>query len=349
MGGPQALELIAACQGIDYAACDGYELALLSGRCHAKMGHTQRARECYGAALDLARDQRQRLPAVIGLATALNLLEQMEAEEALLDEAIDAALAAGVEDGLAELYYLKGNIYFPRGDFARSRQLHVEAQRHAHSKDTEARALSGIGDSYYAQGRFVTAHRVFRVCLDVCEQHGLADIEASNRFMLGTVRLYLNQTEGALEDALASAELGRRVGNRRAEIVSRLTAGWALMSMGQAGQARRQVEQGLALAQQIGAARFEPFLNESMVRVLLHEGRHGEAHELALQAWQMVLRHKLEKFIGPWILATLALVEPDASARAGALEQDADWLRAPGAHQAALQALMRSGHAAGLG
>jgi predicted ATPase/transcriptional regulator with XRE-family HTH domain len=316
-----ALDLIETCQRIDYAPRDEYRLQLLSGQCHAKMGHTGEARSAFAAALELAPDQARKMPAVIGLATALNVLEDLRAEEALLDGAIADATAAGVKDGLGELYYLKGNIYFPRGDFAMSRQLHEQAQRHARSRETEARALSGIGDSYYAQGRMVTAQHVFRECLDLCEKHGLAEIEASNRFMLGTTRIYLNQTSRALEDALASAELGSKVGNRRAEIVSRLTAGWALLSTGQAAQARAQVEQGLDLARKIGASRFEPFLNESMVRVLLLEDQPRAAHELALQAWDAVERLKLHKFIGPWVLSTLALVEPDGEASAAALER----------------------------
>ncbi|MDL2356725.1 MAG: AAA family ATPase [Pseudomonadota bacterium] len=310
-----ALALIDLCQRIDYAPADAYRLQLLRGQCHAKIGQTPAAKAAFAAALALAAGQPQRIAAVIGLAGALNVLEEMAAEEFLLDQAIDAARAAGVEEGLAELYYLKGNIYFPAGDFARSRELHELSQRHARSRDIEARALSGIGDSYYAQGRIVTAHGVFSTCLALCEAHGLADIEASNRFMLGTARIYLNQTDGALADALASAEQGSRVGNRRAEIVSRLTAGWALLSAGRAALARQQVEVGLALARQIGATRFEPFLSESLVRVLLLEGEPAAAHALALQAWAMVERQKLHKFIGPWVLSTLALVEPDPAAR----------------------------------
>ncbi|MEO7495480.1 MAG: AAA family ATPase [Massilia sp.] len=324
IGGHQylaALELVGVCLRIDYAPRDDYRLQLLSGKCRAKMGQTPLAKAAFSAALGLAAGQAQRNAAVIGLATALNVLEDLAAEEVLLDRAIDASLAAGVEEGLGELYYLKGNMYFPTGNFARSRELHELAQRHARSRETEARALSGIGDSYYAQGRIVTAHGVFRDCLALCEAHGLAEIEASNRFMLGTARIYLNQTVGALHDALGSAELGRLVGNRRSEIVSRLTAGWALLSLGRVPEARRQIEQGLELARAIGASRFEPFLNESMVRVLLAEDQPAQAHALALQAADAVRRNKLDKFIGPWVLSTLALVEPDAAARAEALER----------------------------
>ncbi|TFW27733.1 AAA family ATPase [Massilia horti] len=321
-----ALDLIETCQRVDYAPRDEYRLQLLAGQCHAKMGHTAQARDAFAAALGLAEGQAQRVPAVIGLATALNVLEDLRTEEALLDQAIGEAAAAGSDEGLGELYYLKGNIYFPRGDFAMSRQLHEQAQHHARSKETQARALSGIGDSYYAQGRMVTAQQVFRDCLALCEAHGLADIEASNRFMLGTTRIYLNQTLDAMADALASAELGSKVGNRRAEIVSRLTAGWTLLSTGQAFDARAQVEQGLDLARKIGASRFEPFLNESMVRVLLLEGKHDEAHALALQAWDSVERLKLYKFIGPWVLSTLALVEPDEQTSASMLARGQELL-----------------------
>ncbi|WP_332877168.1 AAA family ATPase [Massilia sp. S19_KUP03_FR1] len=317
----QALDLLELVQRIADQPVDAYRVQLASGRCHAKMGQTQRAKAAFSAALDLAQGQQQRVAAVIGLATALNVLEDLVAEEALIDDALAAARAAGVDDGLAELYYLKGNIYFPAGNFTRARQLHELSQRHAQQPDTAARALSGIGDSYYAQGRIVTAHGYFRDCLALCEAHGLADIEASNRFMLGTARIYLNETEGALTDALASAELGRKVGNRRAEIVSRLTAGWALLSLGRVAQARQQVELGLATTGAIGASRFEPFLNESMVRVLLLEGQGDAAYALALASWDAVERNKLHKFIGPWVLSTLALVEPDAAAGVARLAQ----------------------------
>jgi tetratricopeptide (TPR) repeat protein/transcriptional regulator with XRE-family HTH domain len=317
----EALALIelAACLGT--LPVDRYRLALATGQCHAKMGRTPQARTAFAAALELANNHPQRVAAVIGLATALNVLEDLVAEEALIDATLADARAAGIDDGLAELYYLKGNVYFPAGDFARARQLHELSQRYAQQPGTSARALSGIGDSYYAQGRIVTAHRYFRDCLALCEQHGLADIEASNRFMLGTARIYLNETEGALGDALASAELGRRVGNRRAEIVSRLTAGWALLSLGRVALARQQVELGLDTSRAIGASRFEPFLNESMVRVLLLEGQADEAHALARASWDAVERNKLHKFIGPWVLSTLALVEPDADASLAYLAQ----------------------------
>ncbi|WP_085317737.1 ATP-binding protein [Derxia lacustris] len=266
---PAALELARAGVAVDYAPTDPVAAHLLCGEIAARHGLTQEAHDRFAAAHDQAGDVGQRLAAAVGLARMLNLLERLDAEERLIDTSLPLAQAAGESARLAELHYLKGNLYFPRGDFATLRHHQSEALRHARGAgavETEARALSGLGDSYYAEGRMTTAASVFRDCLALCERHGLVEIEAANRFMLGTVRLYANQTELALADALASAEIGSRAGNRRATVVSRLTAGWAWLSLGRPDAALPEIEAALALALELGVARFEPFLLESRAR-----------------------------------------------------------------------------------
>jgi len=188
------------------------------------------------------------------------------------------------------------------------------------------RALSGLGDSWYAAGRMGTALDAFRNCVQLCEEHGLAEIEASNRFMLATTRIYANETEGALRDALLSAELGQRVGNRRAEIVSRLTAGWVLLSLSRLDEAQQQILQGLELARAMGAARFEAFLLESQARLHLARGQLDQARHHIRSAWQIVEQQRLQQFIGPWVLGTLALLDERKSERKNALAEGAAWL-----------------------
>lgn len=70
--------------------------------------------------------------------------------------------------------------------------------------EDEARALSGIGGAEYAAGRMLSAYRTFSRCLALCERHALGRVEAANRFMPGTVRIYL----GVLDRA-ALTGLGR--------------------------------------------------------------------------------------------------------------------------------------------
>lgn len=318
----KALELIQQCSGIDYCKKDDYALNMLAGQATLKMGLTQEARVHYDSAMQGAPSPLERLHAVLGLARTLNLLDELDAEEVLLDAALEQATPLGAHAVLAHLYYLKGNIYFPRGDAARCRELHTLALQHARQGgdvDMEVRALSGLGDASYAAGRMGTALDAFRSCVALCEQHGLTEIEASNRFMLATTRLYANDTVGALDDAIASAELGLRVGNRRAEIVSRLTASWLLLSLSRLDEAQDQVKQGLELARAMGAARFEAFLLESLARVHLARGQPELARHQIRSAWQIVERQRLHHFIGPWVLGTLALLEERKSERQEAL------------------------------
>lgn len=306
-----ALELVELGRGVTYAPVDAYALALLGAEAALKTGRTQQARGGFEQAVELAQAPGERLEAVLGLARTLNLLEELDAEIALIDASVPVASAVDSKAPLAQLLYLKGNVYFPRGDFATARRHHEQALAHAREsgdKRTEALALSGLGDSYYAEGRMKTAHGVFGECLALCHAHGFADVEASNRFMLATTAIYLGQSEVALADALASATLGMRVGNRRAEIVSRLTASWVLTAMGRAEEARRQVDAGLELVHALKALRFEPFLLESLARVCLVEGKDEEAEAHVVRAWALVEERKLERFIGPWVLGTLALV-----------------------------------------
>jgi len=326
---PAALDLIKQCAAIDYSARDDFQLSLLAGQVTLKMGLTQEARVHYREALQAAPAPAERLEAVLGLARTLNVLEQLEAEEALLDEALPLAADLGAHAISANLCYLKGNIYFPRGDSASCRTWHTQALAHAQKSanvEMQVRALSGLGDSWYAAGRMGTALDAFRNCVQLCEEHGLAEIEASNRFMLATTRIYANETEGALRDALLSAELGQRVGNRRAEIVSRLTAGWVLLSLSRLDEAQQQILQGLELARAMGAARFEAFLLESQARLHLARGQLDQARHHIRSAWQIVEQQRLQQFIGPWVLGTLALLDERKSERKNALAEGAAWL-----------------------
>ncbi|EPC03673.1 hypothetical protein L861_19255 [Litchfieldella anticariensis FP35 = DSM 16096] len=319
-----ALALLQQCQEIDYAPRDDYHLEMLHAQICVAMGLTQEARTHYDAARHMAANDQALIDACIGLARTLNLLDELDEEERLLDRILPEARKLQAHAALAEIYYLKGNIYFPRGDFSRCREYQeraLEEARASEGKTTEIQALSGLGDSHYAEGHMLSAHRVFERCVALCRQHGHADLEASNLFMLGTVRIYTNDTQAALEDTLVATELGERVGNRRAEIVARLTAGWILLSQARPEAASQHVETGLELARGMGANRFEAFLLESQARLKLVEGQFDVARNLIRTAWQIVERHHLHHFIGPWVLGTLALLEERESERQVALEK----------------------------
>ena len=317
-----ALDLSAQCSAHDSTRYSSFTLALLQAHATAGMGQMAQARERYDHALMLAGRPQEKIDAVIGLATTLNILDELDEEERLIDETLPLARSVNADASLAKLLYLKGNIYFPRGNFSECRRHHEEAVQHARASgmaETEARALSGLGDSYYAQGRMQKAYDVFSDCIGMCDQHGYLNIAASNRSALGSTRLYLGQPDKAVADALHSADLARKVGNKRAEIFSRLTAGWVLVATGDLERADDEVNHALDLTRAMGASRFEPFLMESAARIAWQRRMPELAEQHIMSAHAAVERQQLHRFIGPWILGTVALFTQDPVVRKKAL------------------------------
>lgn len=320
----EALTLLRQCQAIDYAQHDDYRLHSLHAKACMAMGLMQEAHRHYELARQAAGDDGQHIHASIGLARVLNMLDELDREERELDDVHPLAEAEGDHAALADICYLKGNIDFPRGNYAQSRRYHGKALEHARLSGetrTEIQALSGLGDAHYAEGRMLSTLRNFAHCVALCRRHGHPDLEAANLFMLGTARIYTNETGKALDDCLNAADLGRRVGNRRAEIVARLTAGWILLSRAAHEAAAREIDTALEIARTMGANRFEAFLLESQARAELIAGEPEKARNTIRTAWHLVQRFSLYRFIGPWVLGTLALLEEHDDERRRALER----------------------------
>lgn len=289
------------------------DLLLLRGDVARDLGQGQASLEAFHTALGEATTVWHRLAAQIGMISTMRILDQLEDAERIIAEAEQTEPTTALLPHLSKLHYLKGSLAFPKGDMKGCLAAHSTARdlaKRAAEPELEARALSGLGDAYYAQGRMFRAYEVIEDCLALCEMHHLTAVEAANRFMRGTLRIYMNQTEPALDDALRSAELARSVGQFRPEIVSRLVAGWVMQSMNRGAEARAQIELGLEAVGHLGAKRFEPFLQETLVRVALAEGDHEGARHLAGRMLDTARQLKLMNFIGPWVLATAALASP---------------------------------------
>ena len=309
--------LIAAERGLELSAAPAADVAsalrLLKGDSLRELGRANDSVEAFNNALELASTDLERSRALLGIAAGQNLNDNRDAALQALKQAEAIADETAQLDDLSRLHYLRGAIGFASGTIEACSTSHGHAlvfARRARSPLLEARALSGLGDAEYARGRMRKAFDYFEHCLALCEEHGLGQVEAANRFMLGTVRIYLNQLDRALEDALGSATMAARVGHKRAEIVSRLTCGWIYIARAEFDQAEAQATAGLKLAIEIGARRFEPFLNESIARIQLARGERTAAQSTLADA-MVVCRETGLAFIGPWVLATQALVSED--------------------------------------
>ncbi|RKH63783.1 adenylate/guanylate cyclase domain-containing protein [Corallococcus sp. AB049A] len=351
----QALGLVRRGRELAREAHEKGPLLLLEGELLREMGAVQDSLALYRSVLSLAADPALVCRAKIGLAGGMRVSDDIDGALACLDEAQALGTAQGLTAELAQIHYLRGSLYFPRGNLAGCLEQHSAAHayaRRAGLPEREAHALSGLGDAYYAQGRMQSARGYFHECLELCRRFGFGKIEAANRFMIATVRIYMNELEGALADALASAAMAAQVGHKRAEIISRLTAGWILLDYQRDEEALGQARQGLALAGALGARRFEPFLNETVARVLMRRGERQKAREL-LESSLVYVRQHAASFIGPWLLGTLALATDDAEQRRQALTEG-ERLLASGCvshnhyrlHQAGMEACLAAGETA---
>lgn len=306
-----AVELAQQCDRFPERAAASFSLTLLRARAMAGLGMTAMARDHFQRAMILAQQSADRIEVALGLAPVLNILDCLDEEELLLAQTVPLARQLQADSALARLFQLLGNLYFPRGDYARSRQHHEQALHYAQlSQDVEmaARATSGIGDSYYSAGGMARAYELFDRCVSMGEQNGLLSVEASNRGARASTAIYLGRPVEALHDADNAVRRSRQVGDRRAEIFSRLTASWVLVAGAAHGRASEELGCALELARETGAARFEAFILEGMARVAFHEGRQAHAEQHIEQAAALVESQQLHAFVGPWVYGTMALV-----------------------------------------
>jgi tetratricopeptide (TPR) repeat protein len=195
------------------------------------------------------------------MAAAMRVTDAYDEAFEALDRAQEVARAEDLAKELSRIHYYRGSLYFPLGNIdgcLAEHQQALDAAVQAASPEQEALALSGLGDAYYARGQMITALDYFRGCVELSRVHGFGRIEMANQYMIAWNRTYLNEIAGALEDANGAIEAAARAGHKRAEIVAQLAAARLHVERADMVAAERHVEQGLALAESLGANRFKP-------------------------------------------------------------------------------------------
>ena len=290
---------------------------------HAEaVSHFTKGLEAIGSAIDAPEQADRALALLLGLLASLRILGRYD--DAL--DALDRAEALATRDGraldLANIHYLRGNIFFPLGDADRCRKEHEIALTHARdagSAEFEARALGGLADADYLQGRMVTAFANYDHCIDVCRSHGFANIEVANLPMRAWGRYYQSDVVGALDDCLAGIDGAARDSRYREEMLARAASCFFLWEMGDFETSRAQTEIASDLARRLGARNFEPFCLLNLAIIVADEDS-GEATRLAEQSVE-ICREAGVAFVGPWALGSLALVSRDRDQRQKALDE----------------------------
>jgi class 3 adenylate cyclase/predicted ATPase len=296
---------------------DRYALNMLRGELLRVTGAGSPAISAYQTALAVASDPAQRCRALLGVAAGQRLIAGVDKALVALDEAEPLARLAGLTRELAELHSTRGNLYFALGRVDECRTAHKTAHELAielDDKEWEARALSGLADAYYLEGRMRTASEHFRACVALSDQHGFLRVAIANRVMVGHCRLYLNEFDAALADMLASRDAAVRIGDRYAEMIALQSSGLLLTACARYAEAEPYQLQGRALAETLGTKRYLAVLLAHQAESLQARGRLDEAHACLIDALALAREFGMG-FCGPMILGLFQRMGADARSR----------------------------------
>ncbi|WP_321934682.1 adenylate/guanylate cyclase domain-containing protein [Paraburkholderia sp. J8-2] len=308
---------------------DRHALACCKGELQRDLGDIAGSIETWRAALAAAPDDASLCRCQLGLAEGLRVSEGLDEALDLLDAAQRIAERDDRVAELASLHYLRGNIYFPLGKIDACSTEHERGLVYARRlglPEAEARALGGLADAAYAQGRMRTAFRHFSDCVALSREHGCGRIEVANRSMQGFSRIYLNDPRQAREDAVAAVGAAELVGQPRAQLLGETLGVFSCYELGdmQAMQVHLDLER--RVIRQLGARRFEAQNVEMQGRVWLADGRRSEALE-ALREAIAISREVGTQFSAPKALSALAGAVDEHDERLRLLAEGEDLLR----------------------
>jgi tetratricopeptide (TPR) repeat protein len=291
-------------------------------------GRTDDAIAAFRESVDLAASTGERARGWLGLAASLRIVDRYDEALAALGHAEQAAAAETDPRLMAQLWTLRGNLHFPRGELDECLGAHgraLEFAREAAAPEDIARALGGLGDAQYQRGRMQAAHVEFSRCVALCEQHGFAGLRLSYLPMLATTEAYLGNFESALEISERSEAAAAQAGDLRTQLLSQSLRASVEVYRANYRQALLASERGVSLAREIGARRFEAealILRGLAARGL---GNHALAQE-SLADGVAITREAARTYCGPWALASLALATGDQTRSRALLDEGEIWL-----------------------
>ncbi|MBB2929282.1 adenylate/guanylate cyclase domain-containing protein [Paraburkholderia silvatlantica] len=308
---------------------DRHALSCCKGELQRDLGDIAGSTATWRAALAAAPDDASLCRCQLGLAEGLRVSEGLDEALDLLEAAQRIAERDDRVAELASLHYLRGNLYFPLGKIDACSAEHERGLGYARrlgQPEAEARALGGLADAAYAQGRMRTAFRHFSDCVALSREHGCGRIEVANRSMQGFSRIYLNEPRQAREDAVAAVRAAELIGQPRAQLLGETLGVFACYELGDMPAMQVHLEQEKRVIRQLGARRFEAQNLEMQGRVWLADGRRGEAVK-ALREALAISREVGTQFCAPKNLSALACAVDENDERARLLAEGADLLR----------------------
>jgi tetratricopeptide (TPR) repeat protein len=318
-------------RGLEIAsdAATRYDLTCLYGDVLRELGENERSIEAFKEAHDAAADDSQRAAAWTGQAEGMRILDRLDDALEALDKA--QGVAQGQVEDLTRIHYIRGNIYFPLGNFdgcLEQHELALKFARKAGSVEDEARALGGLGDAYYQRGHMMTAFKHFHRCVELSHEHEFGRIAVANLSMVGFSRQYILELPQALENGLETVETAARVGHWRAEILGRHLVFSILFDMDDVDTAAEQLVEAEAITKRLGARRFEAQNLCFESKVARARGQRAKDIKLGEQA-MAICRETGMGFLAPRVIGEIALSADDPALQRSALQEGENLLKEP--------------------
>ncbi|MGQ0429920.1 MAG: BTAD domain-containing putative transcriptional regulator [Gammaproteobacteria bacterium] len=310
----RALEYAARAAALARDPADFCAARALLGELQTRTGHTHDAIATFREIVDLRPDAMTEARAWFGLANALRIVDRYDEALAALSRAESVLAGRDRPELLAQVWTLRGNIHFPRGELDACLAAHEQAlafARLAKSPVDEARACGGLGDARYQRGHMRTARDHYARCVAEARAHGAVGLALSHLPMLAITRAFCGEVRQALADAGESVAESRRAGDPRSELLALDTEASIAIYRGEHERVRRTCDRGLALARQLGARRFEAELMALLGHALAEQGGGADAQVLLRQATALALE-VAATYCGPWCLGVQALFTPNA-------------------------------------
>ena len=285
-------------------------------------------------ALDLADGDEQFCRASLSLAAGLHIENQHDRAMACLDRCLDLAEKNAFHDLLADLHHLRGNLYLPLKRIDKMRQEHEKSLNYAQlisAPDAEARALGGLGDAGYGDGRMKTSDHYFSRWFEIADRHGLARVSALYKPMQAFCELFLLELFKAEETGLSAVTNADRTGDAHAEMIAHNCLSDVYFLREDFEAMRFHGERSLEIVQRIGAKRYE--FNGMLTRAryqYYHDNDEAAALETSRDTYQISMATK-PGFSGAWVVGRLAMVADTPEERDWAL-REGERLLEDGAH-----------------
>ena len=321
--GLEALDLVDTALALASNAAERGELTLLKGSILLELGRARDALGAFQDALAMSLVANSECSALIGLASAQRILDDVPGALENVDKAQAIAARNDWLVLLSKCHHIRGNLLFPTGRVDACYAEHsaaVEAAEKSGDKDAIARALGGLGDAEYVRGRIISAGHLFRRCVQASVEAGLGRVEASNRPMAA----FASYFELRLRDVLGEAEIAIRraqlMMQPRAQLICLHMRAHANMELGEDAAALGDMGVARRITHELEAWRFEPENLSLIAEIHLRAGRRDEARAV-LETAIGIARSTGMAYIGPLVLAHLARTEGDPAVRREILDE----------------------------